>query len=244
MKPLAYITAIWFATAMLVHRAHGGQLQPFSVQTQLGTSQVGMTETQGDTNVVIGVLDGSGKPEVTHSTGQQYKNRIENGNLVTFFSPNVEAGYHLIKMTGVSRMVVIEYKGFPVLGASAGGAATFPPDPAFGDLFTFDGGYYYSIPPNYFKNELFVIAQLVNTPDARIAPSLNTDVYDQMGTFVVQDAIFDKDPHPEAVVFKELTPEIRERIRKIHDMIHETLFIKQKNTKATVNWITLALRAY
>jgi hypothetical protein len=251
MKPLAYITAIWFATAMLVHRADAGQLQPYNVQTQLGTSQVGMTETQGDTNVVIGVLDGSGKPEVTDSTGQQCKDRVVCKNmvipnrLVAFFFPNVEAGYHLITMTGVSRMVVIEYKKFNTLGGSSCGGGSFPPDPRFADLFAFDGGYYYSIPPNYFKNELFVIIQLVNTPDARIAPSLNTEVYDQMGTFVVQDAVFDKDPAPKTVVFRDedFGPEIHEKIRElVHEAVPQTLLTKQKS--ATISWITLTLRAY
>ena len=247
MKPLAYITVIWFATAMLVHRADAGQLQPFSVQTQLGTSQVGMTEAQGDSNVVIGVTDGSGKPEVTDSTGQRYAKRFGcTDTLVTFFFPNVQAGYHLIKMTGVSRMVVIEHKGFSVVGASACGGVSFPPEGPFGDLFTFDGGYKYSIPLNCFKNELFVIIQLVNTPGARIAPSFNTEVYDQMGNFVVQDTILDHDPKLDTVTWSgDITPEIREKVRKIIlQEINETLFTKQKDTKATVNWITLALRTH
>jgi hypothetical protein len=171
--------------AMAVHVAAAGQLQPFNVQTQLGADQVALTEAQGDLNVVFCVLDGSAKLSITDSTGQQYKEKGRFGNLVAFVGQNVKAGYHLIKATGVSKMVASEYKGFTWAGGYGGGTS---------DSWT-TGGYAYSIAVGCSNGELIVWAQVVNTPDTWIAPSPNTEVYDQMGVFAVKDLLVTDKPN-------------------------------------------------
>jgi hypothetical protein len=202
-------------TTVAVHVAAAGQLQPYNVQTQFGASQVALiNEAQGDYNVVFGVLDGSAKPEITDSTGQEYSEKVHNATMVAFVAPTVKGGYHVIKMTGVSKLVAIEYQGFTQLGTWGSGLISIP------DRYDFN----YFIPPNCFMGELFVVAQLVNTPDAWIAPSANadvyhTEVYDQMGVFVVKDMIPDYEPVP---------------------LIPEVLLTKQQS--AQVTYVELALR--
>src|SRR5215472_1608615 len=98
-------------STIAVHVAAAGQLQPFNVQTQFGADQVALTEAQGDVNVVFCVLDGSAKLEIIDSTGQEYKESGRFRNLVACAAENVKAGYHVIKATGVSKLVASEYKG-------------------------------------------------------------------------------------------------------------------------------------
>ena len=191
------------ATAIFAIAAHASAGQPSNVQTLVGTNQVAITETEGDLIVVfcVTVPRSIGHPPIMDSTGQTYKDTGCPGHLVAYVARNAKGGYHLLKTFGVSKIVVSEYKGVTWAQASGCGHVNLPGTE----------GFHYTIWPNAWKGELLVSAQMVNTPDAWIAPAnpdlYHTEVYDQKGAFVVKDMFITQDsggqPLPELLLTQQ-----------------------------------------